>query len=131
MTVPAALYEILSGDTAVAALVGTRIYPKKAPQGVARPYVVFHKTTRRPSRTFTGYSLSRGLWQIDAWADDFDTADTLGDAIEDALDEFRGDAGGRTLAITLDNDSDDYEPDTDLYRQSLDFVIWDSGPALT
>ncbi len=99
MTVSAALYDLLSADTAVAALVGTRIYPKKAPQGVARPYVVYHKTTRRPSQTLTGYSIARGIWQIDAWAESFDTAETIGTAIEGALDGFRGDAGSQTLAI--------------------------------
>lgn len=35
------LYTTLSGDTAVAALVGTRIFEDLAPQGTAFPFVVF------------------------------------------------------------------------------------------
>jgi hypothetical protein len=131
MTVPAALYGILSADAAVAALISDRVYPKTAPQGTPRPYLVFHKTFRRPLQTLTGSSLSRGLWQLDAWADDPDEAGAVGAAVEAVLDGFGGDAGGRSLRIMLDNDSDDYEPDTSLYRQSLDFVIWDCGPAIT
>lgn len=36
-----AIFTILSDDTNLAALVGTRIYPVEAPQAVTRPYVVF------------------------------------------------------------------------------------------
>ena len=131
MTVSAAIYERLSEDTDTAALVSTRIYPKVAPQDVARPYVVFHKTVRRPQQTLNGYTLSRGVWQIDAWSNTFDQSESIAVAIEAALDGFRGDAGSRALGFMLDEVFDDYEPDTRLYRQSLDFLIWDCGPALT
>jgi hypothetical protein len=36
-----AIYSKLSGGTALAALVGTRIYNQQAPEGAALPYVVF------------------------------------------------------------------------------------------
>ena len=131
MTVSAALYSLLTGDAATAALVVDRIYPKAAPQGVTRPYVVYHKTTRRPQRTLDGFSLTRGIWQIDAWSNTFDEAEAIHDAIEAVLKNFQGDAGGITLATSLDNSFDDFEPDTTLYRQSLDIIVWDCGPATT
>ncbi len=129
MTVAAAIFSLLTGDTATAALVGDRVYPKVAPQSVVRPYVVYHKTTRRPQKTLDGFSLTRDLWQIDAWSNTYDEAEAIAAAIEAVLEGFRGDAGGISLASSLDNAFDDYEPDTTLHRQSLDFVIWDCGPA--
>ena len=36
-----AVYALLTGDATLSALVSTRIYPRHAPQGAARPYVTY------------------------------------------------------------------------------------------
>ena len=41
MGIEAAVYSVLSGSTALSALVGTRIYPNTIPQNVAYPHVSF------------------------------------------------------------------------------------------
>jgi hypothetical protein len=44
------LYTVLSGDTALAAVVGTRIYAYIAPEGAAMPYVVYQNQAGRDVR---------------------------------------------------------------------------------
>lgn len=81
------VYERLAAGTAVAALVGTRIYPILAPQGAARPYVVFARQETENLADLSG----RGTHDVAqvavmCFADEAETATALARAVRDRLD---------------------------------------------
>lgn len=81
----------LLADSGISALLGNRIYWKKAPQGVGRPYVVLHKISgirdhhmKRPD------SLTASRVQVDVIADTYAVAKALERALDAACDGYSG-----------------------------------------
>ncbi len=125
MTIEAAIFELVSGKAAVAALVGTRVYPGKAPQGVTRPYVVYSQISLSPVQSLDGWNeLENGRWQFDCWDDLSTTAKTLARAVMAALKVTRVHADDQEVTALLLDSRDLHEPDTRLFRVSVDFSIW-------
>lgn len=58
-----ALSKILKEDGQLKAL-ATGVYHRKAPSGAALPYVIFHKASGNPVRTFDGPSLDKDVWLV-------------------------------------------------------------------
>ncbi len=84
-TVAKALKTALS-VTAITTLVTQGIWRNAAKQGTPRPFLVFQLFDPKP----TEYTLRRKVsdnhvWQIDAYADDSQTADAIIEAVETAL----------------------------------------------
>jgi len=132
--IDAALYELLSADTAVAAIVGTRIYPLVAPQRGQRTFpqtALTHVTYQRisgvremPLNGPNGFVVAR--YQINAFGYNFEVTDLLADSIRLRLDGYRGDAGGhRIQRVWLDSDSQNYEYETDAAETAVFQVIQD------
>lgn len=119
MKASSALYSVLSGASAVTDLVSTRIYPVKAPQNVAHPYITFQQITGGYVNSLSGYSgLRSPLYQVDVWADDYPGATDIAKAVRQAMD------AATTIKTVLIEEREDYENDTSLYRVSQDFSIW-------
>lgn len=125
MTIESAIYSRLSGDAAVAALAGTRIYPVQAPPAAARPYVVYLLVAAARDRTFAGPSgLVDPRYQFDCYADDADTAAALARAVRAALDGWRGRVGlDRVEGGNVFNEFEAFEPDTRLHRRTLEAYL--------
>ncbi len=85
-----ALYEELTRNAGVAALVGTRIYPRMIPQDAALPAIAYMLISNSPDYTQSGHS---GLWpsryQIICTAATHDGAHALAEAVRQALDGKR------------------------------------------
>ena len=121
----------LLADSAVAALVGERVYPIRADQGSALPRLVVTKISGRDDYTMAGPSgLREGRVQVDCYNDA-----TLGAAANTALaSAVRLALGGLTATVGatrlqgvfLDSERDLFEPDEarPLFRTSLDFIVW-------
>lgn len=98
MTLAAAIRAALLADSAVAALVGTRVYPVSAPQsdesvGI-EPTIVYSLNGRDHE-----YSVDRRIsamlrWHLVCVSRDYDTSHALADAAIAALDRYRGVLGG-------------------------------------
>jgi hypothetical protein len=89
------LYSLLTSDTAVIdAIGGTRIYNTLAPQGTARPYVVFYNNGGGPENIYPG-KLASITYLVKAVADDIATAGAIDRAAYDALHHGEG-----TLSVT-------------------------------
>ena len=132
--IESALYELLSNDTAVSSIVGTRIYPLVAPQrkpatfpATAKTYMTYQRISGvrdMPLNGPNGFVVAR--YQINAFAYDFEIADLLAESIRLKLNGYRGDAGGhRIQRIWLDGDSQSFDYETDATETAIYQVIQD------
>lgn len=84
--VGAAIYDILSNDAGVGALISTRIYPDIAPQNVAYPFAIYTIDQADPSDTKDGaapiYLMS---FSIQIYSESYDTTNAIANAIRSAL----------------------------------------------
>ncbi len=126
----------LLGDATVAALVGTRVYPVRLPQGGTFPAITYQRVSQVPvGRPTSGPpSVVAARVQFDVWSlnrdgvDGYAAARALADAVRQRLDGKTGALGsGLTVVqdVRLDAERDTgYDETGELYRISLDFTAW-------
>lgn len=122
MTHVQAVRDVLLAAPAVTALVGTRVYPLVAPQGVARPFLVLTMTSAVPYQTHDGRPsclLEAARIQVDAYGLEYAATH----ALAMAADEVLGALDGPTLSATREGMVDGYEDETRLYRVSSDYLV--------
>jgi len=119
----------LLSATALSALVASRIYWVRAPQGVSKPYVLLTLIGSPRDMKMSGPSgLRMSRVQIDCCGLTYTNTKGVARAVEVRLSGFRGTAGTTTFdGVFLDSERDGLEdgdtPD-DLARVSMDFLIW-------
>lgn len=124
-----ALVALLLAAPGVAALAGTRLYWSRAPQDVAKPYVVLTLVSGNRDYEMLGPSgLAESRVQVDAYGITFAAAKGLARAIEAVLSGYRGTSGGIAfggafLDAERDLTEDNATPDK-LFRTSTDYIIW-------
>ena len=113
------LYGILGTTAPVQALVGTKIYPLLAPQGISQPFIVFQTTQRTPSDTKKNVSrLDVYVLELSIVSNDYPNACAITAAVRTALDQY----SGTVNAVKVD--SIVYDSGTTFYdEQSYLFVI--------
>ncbi len=133
MNAETAVRAALLADPAVAALVGSRIYPMRLPQNPALPAVVFQRISAPPDGlTIDGRAGRVPIrLQLSLWAQTYDGARALMAAVDARLDGYSGSNGDGTALrlVALKNMSDDYEPETGLYRVIADYRVIAEGVA--
>lgn len=133
MELQAALYYHLTHNSAVAALVGTRVYPRFAPAGVSLPNIVYKKVSRVQKRAHSDqpgsgqkHLVYRRI-QIDCTADTSDGADALAKAVREALDSYHGTMGGTggvyVYSTFVENVTDGFEFESENGVAILDVMI--------
>ena len=86
MKVGAAIYSLLVNDSAVSAIVGTRIYPELAEEGASAPYVVYSVVSNTPSDTKDGTPIDEAQCEIFSVASTYEQCNKLADLVRAALD---------------------------------------------
>lgn len=86
MKVGAAIYSLLVNDSAVSAIVGTRIYPELAEEGASAPYVVYSVVSNTPSDTKDGTPIDEAQLEIFSVGNTYAAANDLADKVRAALD---------------------------------------------
>lgn len=134
MTIATALRAHLLADAAIAALVGTRIYPLRLPQKPQLPAIVLLRVSDvRPPILRGQASVAQERFQVDAWATTFDGATALGTLCRRRLEGYSGTwsdgASPETtvdVAIQFESDRDLFEEEINggLCRHSADYFIW-------
>lgn len=122
MTTAEAIYTKLAADAAVAAIIGTRIYPVRAPQGVSAPYVIFQQIGSDPDATHNepAGAIHR-MFQFACFATTYEAAIALRDAVIAALDDAALSTGE---SPTLEDERDgDFDDAIELYRSDADFLV--------
>ena len=85
MKVGATIYSMLKDDSAVSALVGTRIYPELAEEGAATPYVVYSVVSNTPVDTKDSAPVDEAQLEVFSVADTYAAANDLADKVRTAL----------------------------------------------
>ncbi len=135
MTLKGAIYEELTGDAGVSAIVGTKVFMGAAEQDPARPYVVFSQISSVHENHLTAAApLARTVIQVDCYETKPGLVDTLAAAVIAALRRFNGTMGTGAATATvrdvyIDDDRDTYDPpkvDEELgtFGRQIDFGIW-------
>lgn len=125
MTVDAVLYSHLSGDATLAGLVGDRIYPDIAPQGVEVPFIVRSLIDEdRPSGMGADIGIVHARHQFDVYAASHAQRRSVMDALRVALQRWAAPNGSPPVWDTLIlNRQELFEDETALYRGVLDVMI--------
>ena len=126
-----ALISMLLADTAVAAIVGNRVFVGRRRKSAALPTLVIHRISGAPEYAEDGEVGVAGLlFQIDCWAETYGQAKLLARAVTETLSAFSGTIGAVEVQfITLDAERDDAvsgtaDDITNPFRTSLDFEVW-------
>ncbi len=116
MSIQSELWSHLTSDTNITDLVGTRIYPLKAPQNVSSPYMTYQVVNGRNDQCMSGDVYQKDTrFQIDVWSKKYSEADAIKEAVKSSIIGFKS-----SYDI---NNNEDYEPKTELYRQIIDFKL--------
>lgn len=119
-----ALRALLRADTAVAAIVGTRVDWNTRPQGDALPAITLHRITGSPGYHVAGSDgLYESVVQVDCWASSFPAAKTLARAVEAALSGHIGGVFRAVFIEALRDRVDDGQPAL-IHQSSLDIRAW-------
>lgn len=115
--VEALIVAVLLADPAVSAIVGTRVYPGKAPKKVKAPFIRLFRAGGAPNAVVSGMgSKGKGRFQLDLWATSYKSVKQLGEAVKSAL------VGASQFAASVASEVDMSDADDD-YRLTIDFSI--------
>lgn len=125
MSVEEAVRTKLTGTAAVAALVGTRIYPLYLPTDTTLPAVAYERISTRRNYAHGGQqSPTTARLQYDVIATTLAGAMAVGDAIRVALSGYTGTSAGVKIAsCLLTNELSQDEPDTGYARVVQDYLV--------
>jgi len=124
-----AIYERLTGDAAVFALVGNRIYPQVAPQNAEKPYVTYRVVAAVDSENFEGSDeLLMRRYEFTSYAELYDDARAIVAAVKQSLQAFQGMMGSCDVdSIQFsdgDSGSDSYDDDEKIHQTTIDFRVF-------
>lgn len=120
------LQAYLIANTAVKALVVSRVYPLVLPQDSEIPALTYQRISGPRVRSLKGPSnLAHPRIMIKCYGRTYLSAKTVAAAVRVALDGYRGTMGSTVVGdVILDGEDEDLEQDTGLYWVSMDFIIW-------
>ena len=116
---------ILAADSAVAALVGARIYIGPLPQAPAYPAINIYLITHNPDNHLAGPgSLKWERLQVNAWGATYAEADKLIKAIAAAINGKKFPDYGIGSIVGQISGGYNYEESVKVHQIHLDFGIW-------
>ena len=126
------LVGLLLNYAPLTALASQRVYWLRAPQNVAKPYVVLQVITAIPDVSHSGPNgLVAGRVQADCYGTTYNSAKGVARAVTNRLSGFKGVYSGTIFdGVFKDAERDEYEDDESpekLFRVSIDFIIWHKG----
>jgi hypothetical protein len=128
-------YLIAQADIAA---VTTRVYLLNAPQGAARPLIVFSINRGESLHHLAGYSgLTLDALEIDCQDVVDVTSKSLKELVRKKLDGYRGSMGSSFVSqCILRSETDEYTPpqnasDRGTYHSLMSFDVWHSEPSPT
>lgn len=85
------IYNLLSNDVDVSAIVGTNIFPYLAIESVAYPYIVYSQTGLEPTNEKDGVScLDKIEVEIEMYSETLAEVEDLADKVRTVLDRYNG-----------------------------------------
>ena len=124
-----AIYTMLYADSKVKGKVSTRIYPNRAVQDAAMPYLVYSQVTKLPADSKdSGTGFDKYRIQVDVVDDSYTACELLAYDVRAAMDRVTGTFDTLIVLQTVyvdENESPqlDDEGSTKVYMRSVDFMI--------
>ena len=126
------LFELLTQNEGVHALVGTAVYWILAPKGTALPYVVVTRVDTDDAYNFAGATGARdAIFQVDCFASDYYSSRALSLAVRQLLESYTGNLPDTNatpvIGVMTEKDWDmPFEEGAKgfVYRAMLEFRIW-------
>ncbi len=120
------LFSVVTGDTAIQAIISTRMYPRRLPDKSVLPALTYSVVSGQRDGAHDGDSgLPRVRIQINCHANDYLNAKKLAKAVTNKLSGFRGAAGtSGTIACDVEYGPDGFD---DVARRdfvAVDVLIW-------
>ncbi len=131
MSIEEGLVAQLIGDSAVSAIIGSKVHPGAIPQGGDLPAIVYSLTSSVREVDLDGPSdFVQSRLRVDCWHTSYSGSKTLASAVRAALNGI-GLASPKTLGsepvqlVYLDNENDlpSFEGDQRDYRVSQDWIV--------
>jgi len=129
MAIEADLRTHLVNDSTVNGIVGDRVYPLRLSQGYTLPAISYQRISGDRAKDISGsIGHAQPRIQVDCWTNSYSDLKDLAEAVRKALDRFQGDLGGGSYVqhVSLEGETETYEEETEIQRNSLDFVIYHS-----
>jgi len=121
------LYDYLTADSGVSALVGARIWPDIVPQDPSYPLITYARSNDERESTFDeGQTDHVGAdFQIDSWGETRGAAIELAATVRAALLNYGGDMGATRIdQVRLSSQLDIYEHEVGAYRRTQIWTLW-------
>lgn len=115
-----AIRSVLQAQPAIAAIVGSNIYPVLLPEDSQLPALTFQIVGSTSYQGLTTHGMQRLRVQIDCWAKTYLSAVTLRDAISTSLDGYKDSNFSALLLSKVDY----YEDAALMFRALLEFYIF-------
>ena len=133
LTIEEGIYYLLKNTVAVAAIVGTRIYPLNLPQDPTLPALTYQLITPMSIIAHDGKSgTAQCRYQITGFASDPDAVRDLIEEVRICMDGYKGTIGGADTivvqAMLPDGGYENDDPESGRYMRARDYMIWYDEP---
>ena len=126
MSIETGLRTQLVNNTAVAAIVGSRVYPVKMPLGYTLPCISYQRISSERYPFLDGPS-GRVIprFQVDCYAESYSDVRELAEKVRLALDGFKGALGSEAHVggISIQSERDLWEDNTEVFRVTQDYLV--------
>lgn len=121
------IYDILSNDADVIAIVGTKIYPMRAGQKQDIPFLVLDTVSQEPTQSKTGASLlDIYRLQVSGFHYKYGILVDLMEKVRTALDQQSGTIGTTVVSdIVYEARNNLFDDNGDINGIALDFMVWE------
>ena len=128
MKVGAALMRILVTNSDVTGMVSTRLYPERAPEGAAAPFIVYSIVSNQPSDSKNGTPIDEAQVEVFSVASTYADTNKLADFVRAAVDrqstEVLVDSElVKVESIQYTNEVTEVDTDKNLYVAVQDYTI--------
>lgn len=119
------VYNLLSNDGPIQAVIGSAIYPIVAPQTVEGTFIVYNEidfnswiTKDKP------YPTRKHTVQVDVYSQSASTLFSVSELVETALNYQNGEIAGQCVfMIIYEGANDNYNGEDETYRRTLSFSV--------
>ena len=104
---------------------GGRVYPAKLPQNPTYPCITYFQVSGPRDYSHDGYSgTTASRYQVSCWGKTYAATKGLAREVIRAVEGYTGMMGTTRIGlIRVDNETDNYEYDSDVYHMPVDLII--------
>lgn len=116
------IYSLLTTNSAVSAIVGTKVFHVTAKSDIQLPYVTYRRTATETVPVKYGHGAETVHIEVDCFAENYDDSVALAERVYEVLDHSTVDTGTLPLrSCTYENSAEGYEGGA--FVQSLIFKL--------